>query len=521
MTSVLLLAAYVTASVAVDEAPSIRLVAAPASIRAEYSLGGPTTAFQFAVPLPAEARVQIQEPQLTFSPAGVEAPEPFTNFALNVRPDRVRMDARYPVATRLADGWMIHLPSLVSAGDVGLSDFEFSGPEGWALVSGPGERPLDGLVYFGPPPEEDPDMTFVSDPGLPDWIETDVRRAALDSLSFFEGLLDVRPPTIPMIFLGLLTPEDPMFYVGDVSPNGVINLQFSERVLSPERDERFMLFITSFVAHETFHLWQGDKYIEADGVNGRWLNEGAAEYFSLLAQAQMMADGPALLRGRLAQNLDRCLTDLSDEGRGLLDLEGHAAEATRYACGTVVHWIVDLQLRDSGGAAALWRSLLDTQGGYGVAEFRSLASNGADHLAALFEGDESLQSSVLAALNGLGAEVQLVDAPPEAWATAALWPLLESSCVGQLGVLTEAERFYLDTGERCGALSGDPEAVAVAGHSLSADSRGAFSAVETACARGEGVSVRLRDGASHREVQVGCRFAPSAPPMRYRVVRAH
>lgn len=503
---------------------SLRLQPSAGGIRAEYRFAEPTSRLVFETPLSPEARATAIEAGVTVSPDGVTSDHPLTAFSLLFSPDRVRVDATYPVVSRLGQGWMVHVPSLLGEGGVANSEVEIDPGPGWVVIAGPGGQPTDGFVYIGPDetaPSAGP--RTVVDGAIPGWLAEDARVALEASDAFFAKGLGVPAPGRPVLLIGTLPAEDRANYVGDVTPNGVINLQFATRLLPPERDSRFTDMVLPFVAHETFHVWQGDRYRELEGVNGRWLTEGSAEYFSLLALASRSPEAAAQSRQTLARRLGACLSAMDERPQGLLRLQGRDAELTRYDCGTVSQWMTDLRFRSDGGLFAVWHRLLTLPEGFGVRDFRAVLADQRSgpevgHTV-LLDGGDDIRGAVLQALEELGGTVTVADPGSAAWADASLWPLLESNCSGQRGIRTEDQRVFLDSGARCGALSGDLEAVSVAGHRFDTGGAAAFHAVEAACTARSAAVVGLMDGGVLREVSVPCSHAAVAPPTAYEIAR--
>jgi|GEM_PF-2981237 len=171
--------------------------AAQLNIRAEndhvdvaYVLASPTSTFQFDEPLPIEADVSPLDDAVVVSPEGVNSDQAFETFTLRLGPDRVRMDARYPVLTRLGEGWMIYLPALIGTSEPRFGDIVIEGPEGWSLVSGPGSDPLNGFVYIGPDRASGAETHMIADPELPDWLVADAREALRLSTAFYARALE-------------------------------------------------------------------------------------------------------------------------------------------------------------------------------------------------------------------------------------------------------------------------------------------------------------------------------------------
>jgi hypothetical protein len=509
------------AAPALADPADVRLQPTPDGVRVDYRLTAPTSRYVFETPLSTGAQVTAVGDGVVVAPDAVTSAQPVSDFSLLFRPDRVRVDATYPVVSRLGGGWMIHVPSLLGEAGAGPAGVAIDPGPGWAVTAGPGSQPTDGFVYIGPDgaAASDGPRTIV-DPTVPVWLADDARAALETSNAFFARGLAITPPGQPVLMMGALPAENRSSYIGDVTPNGVVNLQFSIDMLPPDRDSRFTDMITPFVAHETFHVWQGDRYRDEDGVNGRWLTEGSAEYFSLLAQAARSPEAAVRSRQVLARRLAACLSAMDERPQGLLRLEGRAAETTRYDCGTVSQWLADLQLKSTGGLFPAWRRLLTRPDGYGVADFRAeLADHASAGQTALLDGADDIRGAVLAALDVLGAGVRPGDPGSVAWTQAALWPLLKSSCSGQMGIRTEDGHFFLDTGDRCGPLAGDLEAVAVASLRFDASPEAAFRAVEAACAVQGAVVVGLMDGGALREVSVPCRHAAGPPAPAYEIAR--
>ncbi|NJC40416.1 hypothetical protein GGQ87_000674 [Brevundimonas alba] len=509
---------------ALADPAGIRVSPTPEGVRVDYRLAGPASRLAFPSAVSPEARMTALDEGVTVAPDGLTSLQPRADFSLLFGPDRVRVDATYPVVSRLGEGWMIHLPSLLAdVGDgLGPEDVVIEPGPGWAVVAGPVEPSADGFVYVGPDVSSPTEGTrTIIDPAVPVWLTDDARAALETSNAFFAEGLAIPAPGRPVLLMGALPPEDRSTYVGDVTANGVINLQFATRMLPAGRDSRFTDLVVPFVAHETFHVWQGNGFRDEEGINGRWLTEGSAEYFSLLAQAAQSPEAAGRSRQVLARRFGACLSAMDLKSEGLLHLDEAAAQATRYDCGTVSQWLADLQTRSSGGLFGIWRGLLTRPDGYGVSEFRALLaehpSAGDAGQAALLDGSTEIRGAVVSALDAMGARLSPADPGRVAWAQAALWPLLNSSCSGQRGIRTDDGRFFLDTGDRCGSLSGDLQAVSIDGQRFDVSAEAAFHAVEAACASRGAVTVGLMDGETVREVEASCSRAASPPPPAYTI----
>lgn len=482
----------------------------------EYRFDSPTPGFRFDTPPQPEALMTSNDVDVLVSTDGVSAAVARDRFAITLAPDRRRTDATYPVLTRLGEGWIIYLPALLPRPPTDVMGDDITVSAGWTLQAGPSGDPFDGFIYLTRNPGGHSGV--ISDPSIPRWLVDDVRSAAETGNDAFRAHLTLTSPVTPVVLISPLPKEDRSSYVGDVTPNGTINLQFAAAAIPPERDQRFTDMVQPFVAHEVFHNWQGGKFRTVDGVNGRWLDEGAAEYFSLVAQAPALDGTATRSRNILAGRLASCLTTLETEKTGLMALNGAAAERTRYDCGAVVHWLVDIEMANRAGAWGIWRDLLSADDGYSVSDFIAAARvDSSIGLTALLHGATDVRATTLRALQGRAEEA---DPTPTAWATAAVWPLLESNCRGQIGVTTTADgRWILDSGDRCGALSGDPEVLGIGEHMFIDAGGPAYRTAAAACASGGDIMVALKVNGESRQTSVRCTRPASPPAVNYRVLQ--
>lgn len=483
----------------------------------EYRLDEPTSRFAFDTKTPPEARIVSLDAGVALDAGGASMSEPRESLGLAVWPDRIRTDAAYPVLTRAGDGWMIYLPSLLSDAPSTVPAETITVADGWSMLVGSSGAPFNGFVYVGPAGSWRDGDTVIADPSIAGWMADDARSAALNSDAWYAGRLRLASPRPPVLLINRLPEEDRSSYVGDVTPNGFINLQFAAGSLPPERDQRFTDLVQPFVAHEVFHNWQGGKQTAVQGVNSRWLDEGAAEYFSLVAQA---ASSGAMARSRsiMAERLSSCLKKMEGEETGLLALTPAQAEATRYDCGAVVHWLVDIEMAEKDGAWGVWRGLLSSNDGYSVSDFLSAAPPRAGSgLATLLHGGEDLRGGIMKSLEG---HAVLAAPAPSAWANAAMWPLLQSNCRGGMGVTTTAAgRWILDTGDRCGPLSGDPELLGADGHMFADAGAEAYRSVAVACESATDVELTLNSAGEVRRVRAPCSHEIRAPDQAYQVIQ--
>jgi hypothetical protein len=179
-----------------------------------------------------------------------------------------------------------------------------------------------------------------------------------------------------------------------------------------------------------------------------------------------------------------------------------------YDCGVLVQWVADLEERQGSSGRRdifdLWKDMLDAgrEGdGYGVADFRArLRPDSA--VAVLMDGPGAERwAGIEARLTALG--VTLEDRPDAGdYRRTALWHMARQHCTGSLGFFENPDGLQLETGERCGVLSGNPKIAAVEGHDPIAEAEAMFRAVQARCAAAAPVRYRTLEG---RLIEAECK----------------
>lgn len=123
-------------------------------------------------------------------------------------------------------------------------------------------------------------------------------------------------------------------------------------------------------------------------------------------------------------------------------------------------------------------------------------------------------------MKSLAGHAMLAEPASSAWANAAIWPLLQSTCRGGMGVTTTPDgRWILDTGDRCGVLSGDPELLGAGGHMFADAGAEAHRSVAVACETATDVELTLTVGGEVRRVRVPCSYEIPIPDQAYQVIQ--
>ena len=197
--------------------------------------------------------------------------------------------------------------------------------------------------YFGPAkPQAFGAFDAVFDPGLPMWM----RDASIGAIPKLFDLFATRTRSS--------LPFRPLFVVsheanrgtgrdsgGGVAGRGVRLASGGSGWAKPERTSRQEWL--GFVAHETFHLWNGQLHRRRFGMRtDSWLSEGAAVYFALRAQVELGLKTERELEQELVTLANRCALML--RGRSLLRSH-RGKDRPAYTCGPLMLRLAEGSLR--------------------------------------------------------------------------------------------------------------------------------------------------------------------------------
>ena len=226
------------------------------------------------------------------------------------------------------------------------------------------------------------------------------------------------------------------------------------------------------------------------------------------------------MKSSLAQSLNGCRSALEDRDYDPRRLRSGSAV---YDCGVVIQWIADLETRQASEGRRdifdLWKTVLDAgraDNGYGVTDFRALLRSDSG-VSVLLDGQGvDRWPGIEARLAALG--VVLKDQPgQDDDRQAALFHVNEQNCTGGgTGFYRVEEGIKLDTGDKCGPLSGDPVLAAIEDHDPASDATAMFVAVQARCAASLPVRYRTLDG---KVIEAKC-AAPLDAPKAWAVTAA-
>lgn len=474
-----------------------------------------------AIPLETRPAVTANitgEPGFTINAAGLAWLEAAPSRSIEVRPDAARTSAEYPVLTRVGDGWLVFLPALTA--DPEADDIRYKLPHNWIVREGPGLSPRMGFVFIGP--SEAVDSRFLGlivDPVVSADIVNLVRSETTSTLNELESKLGVARPSSPLVAVSSLPALSREAYVGDVTPNGVVNLQFqgSAQLTEALREE-----VRRLVAHEMFHVWNGRNFTAAEPGEGRWLTEGSAEYAALrLTEGASPAETIETVN-KLVHSLNNCLEALPP-GTGVAAARGDLAEAIRYSCGVAVQWLTDLKLRaehPDESYFSVWGSLF-RQPAYTTEDFRQRFGAGKERsngLHALLDGDLNLRSSLRATLEKAGVPIALVPPSNDLWILSIAQALHQNLCPDVGGVGGADGRWRLYASSDCRGLGTQPTIMSVLGVPLADGGPDLFEMVRQKCETAEPVEVTLYGTGKSETRDVQCSSMPKPPQARFEFV---
>lgn len=499
-----------------QQAATIEARTAPGGMVVTWRLAEPTTRAAFLSTSVIRNLWTVTTPGLTLKDGVIEGEAPFDTFEIQIAPDAAEVDRTYMGLTRAGKGHVLYGPGLELQGmDAVLTARPV---EGEATL--PNTDAVKGYVYLGPQEAvmRRDGAVVVTSASAPPALTVLLRDGFFAAQKFYGARLGHVLPTEPTLIISTDSPG-PSGFRGDVTDTGVISLRFhGDMWASPPPDVAVPL--GTFVWHETLHLWNGHGVETKDGDTAPWLHEGGAEYGALVAAASSSVIDEAQGRDALTQRLNGCRKALGDRD---YDPQRLRSGSAIYDCGVVVQWIADLETRQASDGTRdifdLWKSMLDaarTGDGYGVADFRALLQPDSA-VGVLLDGPGAARwAGIEARLAALG--VTLEDRPsPDDYRVAALFHLNGENCSGgSTGFYRVEQGIKLDTGDKCGPLSGDPVLAAVEDHDPASDATAMFFAVQARCAASLPVRYRTQDG---KVIEAKC-DSPLVAPMAWAVTAA-
>lgn len=208
-------------------------------------------------------------------------------------------------------------------------------------------------------------VTLVADPGLPTWLAADTARLLPELFAFHGDATGVALDFVPLVLASHATPTRRDDALRGKTLPGLIQVEAIGSAwvrASPARRARWF----EVLAHEAFHLWNAQLARRGGDKRDEWLSEGSAVYVAGLALVDAGLLSPRAHEDRILASANDCIASL----RGPLHAE--AADASYYACGELVHFLVDRALAGRGGVLGVWAAVIAharARGSYSTADF--------------------------------------------------------------------------------------------------------------------------------------------------------
>jgi hypothetical protein len=215
----------------------------------------------------------------------------------------------------------------------------------WQLP--PGLLPEDGtFVYLGDiGPIPDKRMTLILDPGLPSWVAADLRDLVSHLFEQYTRRMQVEIDFRPLIAASY----EPSARSGTCSkgggPEGVLQLALGCSGWR-QPDDHLKRSLHSFLAHEMFHLWNGEYFRRQFVTLDQWISEGGSNYMAYLWLRDERLSSQEEFERSLVKAANRCLVELDGEP-ALGDPPG--GNEVFYDCGSVLHFVADHAIRAAAG----------------------------------------------------------------------------------------------------------------------------------------------------------------------------
>lgn len=323
--------------------------------------GGEFRAHNWKIVAPADAKWEGESIVLA-----KPAREVIVEFASDTR-DR---DKDYNVNLSFSDGSRLLYTGHLRTGDH---------PHRWNFRSTRGTKIVDDwdpdndtYVYFGAiPPVETPRMTLIVDPGLPQWLVTQMNERVPPQFDYYAKRVGVDLDFKPLVMLSNAGLESRGFeFKGGTLP-GIVQIAIKGEKWKNESAEGSKLWY-KHVAHEIFHLWDGEKF--PPGPGAEWLSEAGADWWALEA----MRDAGIIDEEERKKAIRASAIECAAKWDGPTIPQ---SKNTRnyYTCGLVTQEL-------AGNAAEIWKSLFTLGRPYTTEDFLKATEGNAAIRALVVDG---------------------------------------------------------------------------------------------------------------------------------------
>lgn len=222
------------------------------------------------------------------------------------------------------------------------------------------------FVYFGSiVPERTPRMTLIVDPGLPEWVEKQMRELVPRQFDFFARMTRTELPFTPLIVVSYGGARGSGRTFSGHGLQGMLAISISGEQWMPHTGDAEQYWFRH-LAHEAYHLWGAQAHRNAE--EAEWLSESMAEYASLLASLDAGVMDAEAVNAFLAAARESCASRLN--ATPLRNSLGPGQSQNVYTCGAVLQSIVDRAARRAGSDIwSVWRATWTHRGPYTTRDY--------------------------------------------------------------------------------------------------------------------------------------------------------
>ena len=443
--------------------------------------------------------------------------ESFERVRIGLRTDADWYDRVFPALRPMGDSGLVFNTDYLTLEDVQLEEIRAHVVPGNVIaysnftskVDTVGDSthllPVDGwhYVYFGP---EELIYAFtggviVSDAETSSRLLGLLRAGVEPAVEWFRSFMRLESVDSVHVIATVDEESEDTRWRGDVSNSGELFLRFIGDGWNAGNED-LDRHVESFLYHELVHALTNRSFDVGDD-EPEWLWEGLAEYLSLIYKG-LYATTPDTFwfQASIRQRTSACIDNLEEEAVGISH-PSMLRSSDPYDCGVLVYWLLDGAPYAQGAGDQLrmvWSSVTEkataTNSEYGVADLLAAAgAAGAVHAQQLVElliqgpsGSDWQDRDRLLSELGVLVTYEHDDAWDDRARSAIVDHMLNLQCLpGSKGFWTFEDHIRLDTGNRCGPLSGDPRIDRINGLSIFGGMRAVFDDVEAACRNGESI----------------------------------
>jgi hypothetical protein len=191
----------------------------------------------------------------------------------------------------------------------------------------------DAYVYFGTvKPVAAARITVVQDPGLPAWLSELTAEFMPRLFDYYAQRTGIELDFVPVVYASFVPSAMNGTVLKGGTLDGLVQLEATGDAWTTETSGLRTHWIW-FLAHESFHFWDGQMHHTRHGRWEEWLSEGAANWFAAQALLDLELIATAEYESRMDEAAGRCRTSLG--GRPLVTTNGEPY-GVEYDCGQVI-----------------------------------------------------------------------------------------------------------------------------------------------------------------------------------------